>query len=359
MLNIVMIGSVLILAPLMGRSLQEQIYGLAIGVVLAGMVQAFFQLPSLRREGFRYRWERPWKDPVVREVVRKMIPGSIGVAAFQINVILTQSFAFWFDPTIVATFNYAVRLMELPQGLFGISLATYLLPTLSGLAAEKNYPEFRATLRQGLSHLAVTNLLAAAVSLSLAVPIVRLLFERGIFGSDATSRVAVALACLAPGLVMFSMNNIFARAYYALEDIKTPMKISLLCLMLNLLFSVWLVQRYREAGLAVANTLTAGLNLGLLSYGLRRKLGKLEMAGLTRSLLVLVPAAAFSGWVAWLVYGWCDGEFGHSTTWSRVLAVFLPGTLAGVLYLVLGYAGGVPSVREMVGLIRSKVLGRD
>ena len=79
-----------------------------------------------------------------------MIPGMLGVAAFQLNVLVTQSIAFSVDSQIVASFDYAVRLMELPQGVFGISLATYLLPTLAGLAAEKKYPEFRATLRQAL-----------------------------------------------------------------------------------------------------------------------------------------------------------------------------------------------------------------
>src|SRR5882672_6048329 len=195
-LNLIMIGSVLFLAPRMGPRLEDQIVGLAIGVVLAGLAQALFQLPSLQREGFSYQWVSPWHDPTVREVARKMIPGSIGVAAFQINVLITQTFSFWFDPTIVATFNYSVRLMELPQGIFGISLATFLLPALSGLAAEKKYPEFRTTLRQGLSYLSFANLLAGAIALTLAVPIVRLIFERGRFGPDATIHVALALACL-------------------------------------------------------------------------------------------------------------------------------------------------------------------
>src|ERR1051326_6993849 len=119
-----------------------------VGVVVAGAVQAMFQLPSLSKEGYRYHWVSPWRDPTVSEVVRKMLPGSIGVAAFQINVLTTQCFSFWFDKSIVATFNYSVRLMELPQGMFGISLATYMLPTLAGLAAEKKYPEFRQTLSQ-------------------------------------------------------------------------------------------------------------------------------------------------------------------------------------------------------------------
>src|SRR6266516_1114286 len=138
-LNLVMIASVLFLAPRMGGNLNQQIFGLAIGVLIAGVAQAAFQLPTLRREGFRYQWVAPWRDETVRQVVLKMIPGALGVAAFQINVLVTYGIAFWIDPQIVASFDYAVRLMELPQGVFGISLATYLLPTLSGLAAEKNY----------------------------------------------------------------------------------------------------------------------------------------------------------------------------------------------------------------------------
>src|SRR5207247_1001462 len=172
------------------------------------------------REGYDYEWVSPWHNPTVREVVRKMLPASIGVAAFQINVLVTQSFSFWFDKSIVSTFSYSVRLMELPQGMFGVSLATYLLPTLSGLASQKKYPEFRSTLSQGLSYLAFANLIASAVALSLAEPIVRLIYEHGKFGPDATRRVALALACLAPGLLMFSTNNILARAFYALGDIK-------------------------------------------------------------------------------------------------------------------------------------------
>ena len=294
-------------------------------MVVAGLAQAFFQLPSLSREGYRYEWVSPWRDPTVREVVRKMLPGSIGVAAFQINVLVTQCFSFWFDKTIVATFNYSVRLMELPQGMFGISLATYLLPTLAGLAAAKKLPEFRQTLSQGLSYLAFANLIAAAIALALAVPIVRLIFERGKFGPDATQRVALALACLAPGLLMFSMNNILARAFYALNDIKTPMKISIVCLGLNLVFAVWLVQPYREAGLGVANTLSASLNLALLVYALRRKLSRLGLTGVVSTLLVLVPDAVLAGVVA-AALGWLwEKQLGHATLLLKLGVVFVPG----------------------------------
>ena len=353
-LNVVMIASVLWLAPRMGRSLEERIFGLAIGVVVAGIAQAFFQLPSLSREGYCYEWVSPWRDPTVREVLRKMLPGSIGVAAFQINVLVTQCFSFWFDPTIVSTFNYSVRLMELPQGMFGISLATYLLPTLSALAAEKKYPEFRQTLGQGLGALAFANLIAAAIALGLAEPIVRLLFERGKFGPDATHRVALALACLAPGLLMFSMNNILARAFFALNDIKTPMKISVFCLVLNLGFALLLVQRYREAGLGVANTLSATFNLGLLTYALRRKLSRLDLAGLKRTLLVLLPAAVLAGVTAAALLSLWDRQLGHATLTLKLGAVFVPGAIAGLIYWLVALWFKVPAAREMTELVRQK-----
>ena len=143
MLNVVMIASVYWLAPKFGvglpkeQKLPVQIFALAYGVLAAGVAQAAFQLPTLWRDGFRYRWVSPWGDATVQRVVRQMIPGTIGVAAFQINVALVQSIACSWVTGIVSSFNGAVRLMELPQGIFGISLATYLLPTLSGLADGK------------------------------------------------------------------------------------------------------------------------------------------------------------------------------------------------------------------------------
>jgi putative peptidoglycan lipid II flippase len=360
-LNVVMIASVLFLAPLMGPSKTQQVFGLAIGVLLAGLAQAFFQLPTLSREGYDYRWVSPWRDPTVREVVRKMLPGSIGVAAFQINVLVTQCFSFWFGTSIVSTFNYSVRLMELPQGMFGISLATYLLPTLSGLAAKKQFPEFRQTLRDGLGHLAFANLIAAAMAFALAQPIVRLLFERGAFTPSATHRVAVALACLAPGLLMFSMNNILARAFYALNDIKTPMKISVFCLLLNLVLAFWLVSHSQnanvsgEVGLAVANTISASFNVALLIYTLNRKLARLEWANLRRILRVLVLNAILAGTVAAALSWFWEQHVGAGSLPLKLGAVFVPGAIAGALYWGVAYWLQIPAARELIHLFSQKL----
>ena len=365
MLNVAMIASVLWLAPKFGvglpqeRKLPVQIFALAYGVLAAGIAQAAFQLPSLWREGFRYRWVSPWGDETVRRVVQKMIPGTIGVAAFQINVTIVQIIAYWINPQINASFNYAVRLMELPQGMFGISLATYLLTALSGLALDKNYPEFRTTLRQGLSSLLFANLIAAVLLTVLAEPIIRLLFQHGDkFTPASTHRAALALACLAPGLVAFSSVNVLARAFYALGDTKTPMKISIVCLIINLIFSAILIMPLRQAGLGIANTLTSIANVSLLVFALRKKLKTLDAEPLRRTFLPLAIAGALAGLAAWLGWKCWEKELGHTTISLEIGAVFVPAGLAGLIYWSLAMFCRIPAAKEMTAFALAKLGNR-
>lgn len=351
MLNVVMIACVLLLTPHFGQTLDTQIFALGVGVLIAGFAQFAFQVPTLWKEGYRYRWVAPWGNETVREVVRKMIPGIIGVAAFQINVLLIMLVSNWVDKHIVASFDYAVRLMEFPQGIVGVSLATYLLPTLSGLAAEKKYPEFRATLRQGLSYMAFINLLASVLLVVLAEPIVRLLFQGGKFDAASTHRTATALACLAPGLVAFSGVNLLARAFYALGDTQTPMRVSLFCLALNLFVSLWVVGPFRQAGLGAANTLTSALNVWLLSRGLRRKLKTLDSGEFRTRSISLLGAAVVAGGVAWGLQRLWAIKAGHATLPLRLGEVFVPALAAGLIYWGLTLWLRVPEAKEVIHLL--------
>ncbi len=354
-LNLVMIASVVFLTPFWGKTLDTQIFALAVGVLVAGIAQALFQLPNLRREGFRYAWVSPWKNETVREVVRKMLPGTMGVAAFQINVLVTYGVAFYVDKKMGASFDYAVRLMELPQGVFGISLATFLLPTLAGLAAEKRFPEFRKLLGQGLNHMVFANLIASVLLVILAEPIIRLIFEHGKFTSLSTARSSLALAYLAPGLVAFSSVNILARAFYALGDTQTPMKISIVCLVLNLIFTLLLVWPLRQAGLGLANTLTAIFNVAFLFFALRRKLKTFEISELRRNIIPLLMAVAVAGAVAWFASHFWEKRVGHEYISQKIGAVFVPMILAAGVYFSLALLFKIPSAREIFVLLGQKL----
>lgn len=355
MLNVVMIASVFWLAPRLGAKIDQQIFGLAIGVVVAGVIQAFFQSPLLHKEGFRFRWISPFGNDTVRRVVRQMIPATLGVAAYQLNVMFTQGLAFWVDAGVVSSFQYAVRLMELPQGVFGLSLATYLLPTLSGMAAEKKYPEFRSTLGQGLGYLIFINLLASVLLFTLAEPIIRLLLQGGKFDEASTKRAALALTCLAPGLVAYSVVNILARAFYALSDTKTPMKISVLCLVLNAVFTLALIWQFQQVGLGIANSASAIINMSLLFMALRKKLGKLELAQLRRNLPSLLGAAVAAGAAAWWAARLWANQFGHANLSTRVGEVFLPMTAASLVYFGLAWWLKVPFLDDIKNMIPGRL----
>jgi putative peptidoglycan lipid II flippase len=285
-----------------------------------------------------------------------MIPGTIGVAAFQLNVLLVQGLAFWINPQINASFEYAVRLMELPQGMFGISLATYLLTALSSLALEKNYSEFRVTLRQGIGSLIFVNLIAAILLIVLAEPIVRLLFEHGDkFTADSTDRVSFALVCLAPGLVAFSTVNVLARAFYALGDTKTPMKISLACLALNFLLAAALVSPLKQGGLGIANTVTSIVNVWLLLYALRKRLEKLEMESLEKIMFPLFLTTVFAGLLAWQSLRLWEDGIGHETIALKIGAVFVPATIAGLVYLLAALWLEIPAAKEIMEFALQKL----
>jgi len=268
---------------------------------------------------------------------------------------MTQGVAYWVDPSIVAWFNYSVRLMELPQGVFGISLATYLLPTLSGLAAEKKHGEFRSTLNQGIDHIIFLNLLASVLLCVLAAPILRLLFQHGKFSATDTTESALALMTLAPGLVGFSIVNILARAFYALGDTKTPMKISIFCLGLNLVFGMTLVWKFRQGGLGIANTMSAGFNVFLLFYALRRKLGKLELGALRKMLPPVLAAGILAGEVAGLTSARWEYAMGHQGLVMRLGAVFVPMTAASLVYWLVALWFKVVPAREMGELVLSRL----
>jgi putative peptidoglycan lipid II flippase len=355
-MNVVLIAAVYFFAPFFGATLDQQIFGLAYAVLIAGIAQALYQIPSLWREGYRPHWVQPWKNPTVQRVVRQMLPGMLGVAAFQFNILTTTGIAFLMvGPSIVASYDYAVRLMEFPQGIFAVSLSTYLLPTLSGLAAEKKFPEFRATYKQAVGYLFFTNLLASILLVVLAKPMVRLLFQHGQFDHAATIRASFALACLGPGLLAFSMVNITARAFYALGDTQTPMKISAFCLVLNVVFALWTIPALHQGGMGVANTMSAAINVYLLIYGLKRKLTNLDFADLRPLFAQMLGAGLLAGILAYGTnYAW-EEYIGNAKLFQRIGAVFVPIAIASLAYIGMLLLMRVPPAQDVIALVRSKL----
>ena len=357
-LNVVMIASVLWLAPRWGAELKDQIFALAVGVLGAGVAQLLYQLPTLWREGFRPQWISPWADDSVHTILARLGPGVLGVAAFQINVLATYCIGFFVGEHVVASYGYAVRLLELPQGLFAVSMATFLLPTLSGLATEKRYGDFQGQLNDAARHLLFITLPAAALLLVMAEPIVRLLFQYGAFTEAATERAAWALRCLAPALPGYSLVLILGRAFYAMGEVKTPVRISVFCLGLNLVLALALVfqleENWRQCAFGVANAISSTVNAVWLwrALGQREELSEFDSSGVWRQIPVMLILTGLAGAAAWALAGVLAPSAESPVLGQRLLAALGPLLAAGLVYGLLGWLAGVDSARAIVKMIR-------
>ena len=294
------------IGPALGLS---PIEGMAFGTLVGGFLQFAVQWPSLRRAGFRYRPMLSLTDPGVRQIMRLMGPAIIGTAAVQINVFVNTNFASGIiDATTGAVLNgpvswlsYAFRFMQFPIGVFGVAIATAALPPLSRSTANPDYVEFRQTLAHSL---ALVFLLCIPSAIGLAVlgrPIVALVFEHGKFTSFDTLQTANALAAYSIGLTGYAAVKVLSPAFYALNDARTPMLISLGSIAINFVMNSLLVGPFGHVGLAFSTSTVALVNFFMLALLMRRRLGRLGGRQLALTVSRVSAASLAMAATAWIV----------------------------------------------------------
>ena len=271
-LNLSLIGCAVLLSPLM----DEPIMALAWGVFIAGVVQLLFQLPFLARLGLLARPRWGWRDSGVRKIMRLMLPAILGSSVVQINLLIDTVIASFLMTGSVTWLFYADRMVEFPLGIFGIALATVILPRLSSQHASADPKAFSATLDMALRMALVIGLPAALGLAILSTPILSTMFEYGEFAAQDVQMAALALMALAIGLPAYILIKILAPGYYARQDTKTPVRIAIrvigINLVLNLIFVAGMIELEiigPHAGLALASALAAWFNAGWLYRGLR------------------------------------------------------------------------------------------
>jgi putative peptidoglycan lipid II flippase len=295
-----------VLGPTIGLT---SISGMAYGTLLGGFLQFAVQWPSLRRRGISYRPMISLSDPGVRQIVRLMGPAIIGTAAVQINVFVNTNFASTIiDPATgavtngpVSWLNYAFRFMQFPIGVFGVAIATATLPPLSRSTANPDYSEFRQTLSHSLALVFLLCIPSAVGLIVLGEPIVALVFEYGKFTSFDTVRTANALAAYSIGLAGYAAIKVLSPAFYALNDARTPMLISLGSIAVNYAMNLLLVGPFGHVGLAFSTSTVALVNFFLLALFMRHKLTRFDGRRLGSTVLRILVASAAMAAVAWLV----------------------------------------------------------
>jgi putative peptidoglycan lipid II flippase len=333
MFNIAIIVGAIAFVPVMPSLGLPPIAGIAFGALLGGFGQIAIQWPLLRREGFRYRFAVDLRDEGLKEILLLMGPGTLGLAAVQINIFVNTVLATGEGTGAVSWLSYAFRLMYLPIGLFGVSIATAALPELARYAAMKDTAGLRRTLSSGMRLMLMLNVPATVGLIALATPIVALIFERGQFAvGQNTAPTAAALMFYAPGLLGYSAVKLASPTFYALRDSRTPVIVSVLSVLVNLVLNVTLVRVIGYRGLALGTALAAIFNAAVLLWLLSRRLGGLENRRIAVAFGKIAVASAVMGIVAAMTASWLQDLLPGTGLVEKAVRVF--GAIgAGVLVL--------------------------
>jgi putative peptidoglycan lipid II flippase len=348
--NLATIASAFALVPVMLSLDIPGIMAIAVGVLLGGIGLVVVQWPPLRREGFRYSMTFEARDPALRDVLMLMGPGSIGLAATQINSLISTLLATSQGTGAVSWLTYAFRIMSLPIGLFGVSIATAALPVLARHAAVDDLAGMRETVSRALGMTFMVNVPATLGLLALSRPIVELLFERGRFTPADTLATASALQLYAIGLIGYSAARIATPTFYALGQSRTAVTVSLVAIAGNVALSLSLVGAMGYRGLALATAIAALGNGALSVLLLRRRLGTIYGARLSILFFKVLAAAIVMAVAAWAIHYGMTGLLPGRQVLMQVLRL---GAAIGGGLVVLAVAGKLFSIDQIDVVVSS------
>lgn len=281
----------------------RSIYGFAIGTVIGGVAQLLIQVPKAIQLGYRFRWNFNFKDPGLRQVLVLMAPAIIGGAAVQINVLVNGYFAsFLGDGSVTYLYN-AFRLVQLPIGLFGVAIATVILPSIARSAADIDLSSFRFKIQEGLQLTSFLCFPSAIACVVLAPLLIQVIYQRGAFTAEDSRQTAYVLQAFSIGLAGYAGIKVLAPAFYALDLARIPLRISLTGILLNAVLNYVFIHHFKMglAGLPLSTSLVALINFGQLAYALRSRLNGLGDSALVLNLIKTAIASALMGTVLALV----------------------------------------------------------
>jgi len=302
--------AIIIMAIYGAEYTQSPAYALAWGVFLGGLIQFLFQIPFLFKANVLVKPCWSWHSQGVTKIRKLIVPALFGVSVTQINLLLDTLIASFLITGSISWLYYADRLLEFPLGLFGIGIATVVLPSLSKLHSKNDPKQFSATLDWGIKVISLFGWPALAGLMVLAQPIIMVLFMRGEFSQTDVLQVSMALFAYLSGLLSFMFIKVLAPGYYARQDTKTPVKIGIKAMVANMVFNLMLAPFFGYVGLAIATTMSATLNAWMLYRGLKQAniyhisintkifIGKLMLAASVMAAVVYQLSADFKVWLS-------------------------------------------------------------
>lgn len=321
--NLAIITSTFYLKPSYG------IYALCIGVVIGGLLQFLVVLPEFFKIVRKYSFRIDWKDPSLKLIFTMLLPMLVGIFARQFNTVIDQFFASYLAQGGVSVLENATRIYNLPLGVFGISIATVVYPTLSKAVSNNDEEKVRTSIEMGLKLLSFLVIPSIMVLTFFAGDVVRIILGYGRYGVEAVKATSEALAFYSIGLYFYTANHILNRAFYARKNTKDPVKFSIITIAVNVVLNALLIKSMAHMGLALATALASTLNFVLLYIYNRKMYVRLN----ERSLVAFIIKVAVSGGIA-LLSAYFIGNMIRLGSYTRIESIMKLGVFS-VAYLLL------------------------
>jgi putative peptidoglycan lipid II flippase len=357
--NVVIIVLLVVLKPHFHGGYEDgnELYALAIAVLIATVVQLSMAFAALGRIDFRLQLHIDWHDPRIRHVFALMLPVTIGLGIVNLDQVINSVFGTLVNKEAPRAIENAFRIYMLPQGLFSVAVATVLFPTLSRMAADRNVRAMRRAVGIGMRQINLLLIPAAAFMIVLATPIVRLVFERGEFGARSTHLTSIALFWFAFSLPFGGVNLLLTRTFFAVQRPWIPTRLAAMNIVVDVIVSIALYEPLGIAGLiigtVVANAVMTALQLQRLRVGFN---GRLEGAQTTMITARIMLASALLAGVSWAVWRLLSDLLGVSLI-AQIVSVGAAGAAGVLVYARAVLAMRVPEAHQVTRLIRAQ-LGR-
>lgn len=354
LLNVGMIGSVFIVSPILKHFGVPIIYSLSIGVLVGGLGQLVLQLPIMARFGYLPRLKWNPKHPGVKKVARLMGPAVFGLALYQLNVLLARLLASFLDHGAVTYLYYAQRLIEFPMGVFAVAVATAATPTFSAHVMSGDLDKMKETLGNTLRLTLFIVIPSMVGLLVIGEPLVAAFFQRGRFDHEMTMATYRALTAFSLGLWAAACIRQLVPVYYALDDSKTPVKAAGVGLVVYLAVGLALMRPLGHVGLALAVSASSVVNMIILAWVLRKRLGRLGWRKVFISVVKQIIASLVMGAGVYFVADRGTWEKGLGDSRNQIVLLICMIT-AGVLYIGVCGVLKSPELRELWQGLRRRV----
>ena len=350
--NVVIIAALIGLTPLLAP--EDQIYAYAIGVLAGTAAQLAIAFPVLHRLHIPVRISLHWRDERIRRVLLLMLPVTIGLGLINFNLLINTFFGFRISDEAPRAIDLAFRIYMLPQGMFSVAVATVLFPALSRLVARQDWEGLRRTQGNGIRQIALLLIPAAAITVALPEPIIRLVYQRGEFDAESTSLTAEALFWFSFSLPFSGFNLLLTRTFFSLQAPWTPTALAGLTLLVNVAVSAALYEPLGIAGVVLGTVVSTATMTAGQAYFLRRRIGGLELGTTLRTSAKILLAAVALGLVAYTVWYGLDQALGRSLA-AQIVAVGAAIAIGSAVYAAIVLALRIPEAHQIRDLFTARL----